>query len=159
MKMCADCLRTINDHEGRQIVKKIYVDERDPLESICDFCEESGFDVLYEIYEEKHFNDSVEKDDLWEMIDALNKDFPDNIQSFEGGDPETLYVTIKKRPKEWPFTSDIFIGEICLNGEKWAKVIEYSMNEAAHHIAKILQRDFQFKDINEYDKYDPWGKP
>ena len=89
------------------------------------------------------------------------EDFPDNIQSFEGGNPWTVYVKIKKRPKEWPFTSDRFVGEIYLDGEDdcWAKVIEYSMNDAAHKLARILQRDYQFKDINDYDKYDPWGKP
>ena len=166
MKVCADCLRTINDHEGRQIVKKIYVeDNEDPNQSLCDFCGNDGFDVLYEIYDDSFIkdsvNDSVTKDELWEMIDALKKDFPDNIQSFEGGNPWTLYVTIKKRPREWPFSSDRFVGEIYLDGEDdcWAKVVEYSMNDAAHKLAMILQRDYQFKDINDYDKYDPWGKP
>ena len=44
--VCERCLMGIESHEGRQATFKIYVDD-DPRP--CDWCEEDGFDVLYEI--------------------------------------------------------------------------------------------------------------
>ena len=166
MRVCADCLRTINDHEGCQIVKKIYVDERDPRESRCDFCEETGFDVLYEIYEEKRFNDAITpitKEELWEMIDALNSDFGDDVMDVEIGDgKDRLFVKMQRMPGSgitiFGQKTDPVYGWIYLYGEEWAKVREFTMNDVAKRLAKILRRDSQFKEINEHGKYDPWSK-
>lgn len=49
MRVCLHCLWGIEAHEGNQSARVIYVDEEDEEESFCDWCEESGFDTLYEI--------------------------------------------------------------------------------------------------------------
>lgn len=49
MYVCEHCLMGIEAHEGPQHARVIWVDEEDPEESYCDWCEESGFDQLYEI--------------------------------------------------------------------------------------------------------------
>ena len=49
MKVCKRCLEAIECKEGYQMSKKLIVDENDPIESTCEWCEENGFDVLYEI--------------------------------------------------------------------------------------------------------------
>ena len=49
MYVCDYCLQAIESHEGKQRAKAITVDEDDDEESFCDWCEESGFDTLYEI--------------------------------------------------------------------------------------------------------------
>ena len=47
--VCEHCLWGIESHEGRQATLPHYVDEQDKKESKCDFCEEHGFDLLYEL--------------------------------------------------------------------------------------------------------------
>lgn len=49
MKVCKRCLEAIECKEGYQHAYKHIVDETDEQESYCEWCEESGFDVLYEI--------------------------------------------------------------------------------------------------------------
>lgn len=49
LRVCEHCLMAIECHEGTQATFRHYVDEDEPEESRCDWCEESGFDVLYEI--------------------------------------------------------------------------------------------------------------
>ena len=49
LRVCRSCLMGIEAHEGRQHVEPIYVDEDDVENSKCDWCEEEGFDVLYEL--------------------------------------------------------------------------------------------------------------
>lgn len=44
--VCEHCLMAIESREGNQATLKHYVDED---ESKCDWCEEVGFDTLYEI--------------------------------------------------------------------------------------------------------------
>lgn len=46
--VCSRCLMAIESHEGNQVTMRHYVDEADD-ESKCDWCEESGFDTLYEL--------------------------------------------------------------------------------------------------------------
>jgi len=48
LRVCEHCLMGIESHEGPQYTKAIYVDEDDPEESKCEWCEENGFDTLYE---------------------------------------------------------------------------------------------------------------
>lgn len=45
--VCEHCLQAIESHEGNQITRTHYVDEDD--NSQCDWCEDDGFDTLYEI--------------------------------------------------------------------------------------------------------------
>jgi hypothetical protein len=47
LRVCYRCLMGIESHEGQQITRKIYLDDDDPTP--CDWCEEDGNDVLYEI--------------------------------------------------------------------------------------------------------------
>lgn len=57
MKVCNRCLMAIEAHEGAQTHRKIYVDdaqyydstEEYEHDSTCEWCEENGFDELYEI--------------------------------------------------------------------------------------------------------------
>ena len=49
MRVCEHCLMAIESREGSQATMKHGVDEEDELESKCDWCEETGFDVLYEL--------------------------------------------------------------------------------------------------------------
>lgn len=49
LRVCWHCLLGIEAHEGAQYSRTIYVDEEDPKESYCEWCEDYGFDVLYEI--------------------------------------------------------------------------------------------------------------
>ena len=49
MWVCPRCLMAIEAHEGNQATLKHYVDEDDEEESKCDWCEECGFDTLYEL--------------------------------------------------------------------------------------------------------------
>lgn len=49
LKVCAHCLMAIESREGRQATYLHYVDADDPEESKCDWCEESGFNELYEL--------------------------------------------------------------------------------------------------------------
>lgn len=47
--VCRKCLMAIECHEGTQATFPHYVDEEDTTESKCDWCEEDGFDTLYEL--------------------------------------------------------------------------------------------------------------
>lgn len=47
--VCERCLEGIKCHEGHLPVKEHCVDEDDEKESRCDWCEESGNDVLFEL--------------------------------------------------------------------------------------------------------------
>jgi hypothetical protein len=49
MWVCEHCLMAIESREGSQAQLKHYVDEDDEVESECDWCDENGFDVLYEL--------------------------------------------------------------------------------------------------------------
>ena len=57
LRVCRQCLMGIESHEGKQRTKHIYIDDEDfyddPNEyikdSTCDWCEESGFDELWEL--------------------------------------------------------------------------------------------------------------
>ena len=45
--VCEHCLWGIESHEGQHPTMTIWCDEDDPIDSKCDWCEESGFDTLY----------------------------------------------------------------------------------------------------------------
>ena len=47
--VCPRCLMAIESREGNQATLKHSVDEDDDVESKCDWCEECGFDTLYEL--------------------------------------------------------------------------------------------------------------
>lgn len=49
MWVCDHCLAAIESREGNQAVLKHFVDEDDDVESKCDWCEDVGFDTLYEL--------------------------------------------------------------------------------------------------------------
>lgn len=49
MWVCDHCLAAIESREGNQEVLRHSVDEDDDVESKCDWCEEVGFYVLYEL--------------------------------------------------------------------------------------------------------------
>lgn len=49
MWVCEHCLMAIESREGNQATLRHYVDEDDDVESKCDWCEEYGFDTLYEL--------------------------------------------------------------------------------------------------------------
>ena len=49
MWVCEHCLYAIEAHEGKQATARHEVDEENEQESKCDFCEESGFNTLYEL--------------------------------------------------------------------------------------------------------------
>lgn len=47
--VCSHCLMAIESREGNQATLRHYVDENDDVESKCEWCEECGFDTLYEL--------------------------------------------------------------------------------------------------------------
>lgn len=47
--VCDHCLAAITSREGNQATMTHFVDCDDPIESKCDWCEEDGFDTLYEL--------------------------------------------------------------------------------------------------------------
>lgn len=47
--VCDRCLMAIESREGNQATLRHRVDEEDPEESKCEWCEEWGFDVLFEL--------------------------------------------------------------------------------------------------------------
>ncbi len=52
LRVCRHCLMGIEAHEGKQFTKLIYTDGEfadDPEETKCEWCEEYGFDELYEL--------------------------------------------------------------------------------------------------------------
>ena len=48
MWVCSHCLMAIESREGNQATLRHWVDEDDD-ESKCDWCNEIGFDTLYEL--------------------------------------------------------------------------------------------------------------
>ncbi len=52
LRVCEHCLWGIEAHEGKQRVLQVWVDEDEPEQSKCEWCEEDGFDTLYLIGEE-----------------------------------------------------------------------------------------------------------
>ena len=49
MWICDHCLMAIESREGNQATLRHWVDEDDDQESKCDWCEQNGYDVLYEL--------------------------------------------------------------------------------------------------------------
>ncbi len=49
LRVCSHCLAAIESREGNQATLRHWVDEDDDEESKCDWCEEVGFDTLYEL--------------------------------------------------------------------------------------------------------------
>ena len=49
MWVCEHCLWAIESREGHQATLAHYIDEEDECSSKCDWCEEDGFDLLYEL--------------------------------------------------------------------------------------------------------------
>ena len=49
MRVCERCLAYLMSREGRLPNVAVYVDEDEEDESTCEWCEESGFDTLYEL--------------------------------------------------------------------------------------------------------------
>lgn len=49
LRVCEHCLAAIESHEGNQATLRHSVDEDDEYQSKCGWCEESGFDALYEL--------------------------------------------------------------------------------------------------------------
>ena len=49
MWVCDHCLAAIESREVNQAVLRHSVDEEDEVESKCDWCEDTGFDTLYEL--------------------------------------------------------------------------------------------------------------
>lgn len=49
MWVCRRCLMGIECHEGKQATFPHWIDEDDETGSKCDWCEEIGFDELYEL--------------------------------------------------------------------------------------------------------------
>lgn len=47
--VCERCLMAIESREGNQAILKHWVDEDDENESKCEWCDENGFDILYEL--------------------------------------------------------------------------------------------------------------
>ena len=48
LRVCAHCLAAIQSREGYQPTVPIFVDEDDASALTCDWCDESGFDTLFE---------------------------------------------------------------------------------------------------------------
>lgn len=49
MYVCQHCLVAIESREGNQAMLRHSVNEENDKESKCDWCEEVGFDTLYEL--------------------------------------------------------------------------------------------------------------
>ena len=49
MWICEHCLMAIESREGNQATLRHWVDEDDEVESKCDWCEEDGYSILYEL--------------------------------------------------------------------------------------------------------------
>lgn len=47
--VCEHCLWAIESREGNQATLVHYVDETDAVDSKCEWCEQRGFDTLYEL--------------------------------------------------------------------------------------------------------------
>ena len=48
LTVCSRCLMGIESHEGKQFTKPYYPD-LDSEDGFCEWCEESGFGVLFEL--------------------------------------------------------------------------------------------------------------
>lgn len=53
MRVCYHCLKAISSREGYQLFIVVNVDENDEVKSRCDWCNECGFDELYEVSKEE----------------------------------------------------------------------------------------------------------
>lgn len=49
MWVCEHCLWAIESREGLQAIMPHYIDEEENEGSKCDWCEQDGFDLLYEL--------------------------------------------------------------------------------------------------------------
>ena len=49
LRVCDHCLAAIQSREGYLPTLTLHINEEDPVESKCEWCEEEGFDVLYEL--------------------------------------------------------------------------------------------------------------
>lgn len=49
LRVCLHCLMGIESREGKQFTKEIWIDPDDSENSMCEWCEETGFDTLYEL--------------------------------------------------------------------------------------------------------------
>ena len=49
LKVCEHCLAAIESREGRQVTRTHYIDSDDLEGSKCEWCENEGFNVLYEL--------------------------------------------------------------------------------------------------------------
>lgn len=49
MWVCERCLSAIECHEGKQAIMEHSVDEHNAQESYCEWCDEVGFDTLFEL--------------------------------------------------------------------------------------------------------------
>lgn len=47
--VCEHCLSAIKSREGKQATYTHYVDEENETSSVCEWCEEYGFNTLYEL--------------------------------------------------------------------------------------------------------------
>lgn len=51
--VCWFCLQAIESREGYQVTLRHCVDNEDIMESKCDWCEDTGYDELYELIPER----------------------------------------------------------------------------------------------------------
>lgn len=49
LKVCEHCLAAIESREGKQVTRTHYIDSDDLEGSKCEWCEQDGFDTLYEL--------------------------------------------------------------------------------------------------------------
>ena len=49
LMVCKHCLSAIESHEGKQATYTHYIDEENETISMCEWCEENGFNTLYEL--------------------------------------------------------------------------------------------------------------
>ena len=49
LRVCDHCLAAIQSREGYLPTLTLHVDEEDPIESKCEWCEQDGYDTLYEL--------------------------------------------------------------------------------------------------------------
>ena len=52
IRVCDRCLHAIVNKEGKHLVSAECVDETNPIESRCEWCGETGFDMIYSIFAE-----------------------------------------------------------------------------------------------------------
>ena len=49
LRVCLHCLMGIESREGKQFTKELWIDPDDSENSMCEWCEETGYDTLYEL--------------------------------------------------------------------------------------------------------------